>query len=288
MRSILKFVFWILALAPCGNAHAQTKVGDWNVSVGNDCRIWDEWRNDDGSTSMLGIGYIDRGKSLTMVFGDSTWKLVKNEDFQIVLRVDESWKDTVPGSAIGKDKAAAFLLPVSSAAITALTSGHELLMDIQGKGDDYSYAYTLDADTAKALGALDACRFDVAPLDQEGAKGSTEPTGEPRLHGAAMSMSNDGGSTQTVFPKNAPKLYFRGDISGAKTDDVARVDWIAEKTKAAEPNFRIDSVTMTLAGPEGTIRSSLNIPNAGWPVGRYRVDVFVNNARTGSVSFRIE
>lgn len=70
--------------------------------------------------------------------------------------------------------------------------------------------------------------------------------------------------------------------------------WIAEDVgKAAPPNTKIDQKTVNLPGSPlkaltWTADSSLSRPNNGWPVGRYRVDVYFGNTVVKSLRFSVE
>ena len=284
----LMFLFAIYLLAH-GGVYAQTRVGSWNVSLHkDDCRIWDQWVNDDGGTSVLGIKYIDQGKSLIIAFRDSTWRLKKNQDFPVVLSVDENWQENLPGSAVDVDAIAAYLLPVNTAALSALMMGRELFLDVPDLGEKFSYTYTLE-DTRGALSALDACRFETLATDEQNNAnaGSGKHTTSLVLSRSILSLSKDSTVPQSVFPASTPKIYYQADYIGAKANDVARVDWIAEQTQAVAPNYRIDSASFDLKGQSGKISSNMNMPNNGWPIGVYRVDVFINDVLTEKMTFRI-
>lgn len=80
---------------------------------------------------------------------------------------------------------------------------------------------------------------------------------------------------------------FTGDKL-AKGDKV-RVDWIVESSKGmATPNKVVYQNTQEAKGPNTYGSSSLNKPANGWPLGKYRADVFVNNAKVTSVKFTIK
>ena len=284
MRIIVPLVAAVVALATIGAAQAETVIGLWSVSLGKDCRIWQEWTNEDKSTALIGIGYIDRGKSLVLAFGDSRWKLKQDEDLRIVLNVNDEWKEVFPGSAIEPTKAAAFLLPVSSAAINALMNGSELLMDIEGKGEDYSYAYDLDDDTTKAITALDACRFETGELGSD----EPEPTGKPTITGAVLSLTKGGSSPQTVFDVQTPRIHLTIQVADVTDATVARIDWIAEKVEAVPSNINIANLKLKLKASAQSIDSWMDKPETGWRAGDYRVDLLIDNKPAQSLRFRIK
>ena len=156
MRGIYAAAVCLAAVTSVGTAHAQTKIGVWDVKIDKDCAISQEWKTDSKDTAGIILAYTSKGQAMVLMFSDSAWKLKEKEDLNISLSVDKKWGDKVPGAAIDKTMAVVGI-PATSKAIEALMNGRELYMEIDGKGDDYAYTYYLD-DTRKAISALEACR----------------------------------------------------------------------------------------------------------------------------------
>lgn len=98
----------------------------------------------------------------------------------------------------------------------------------------------------------------------------------------AMTFPGDGNvPPQTAFAVDTPKIVLGIEVRDVKAGDTLTAAWVAEKTDAAPANFAIASVAVPL-GASPTVSSSLTKPNAGWPVGQYRVDVSYNG---GPVEF---
>jgi hypothetical protein len=94
----------------------------------------------------------------------------------------------------------------------------------------------------------------------------------------AMTFPGEGqGDTppQTTFAPATPKITLGVQLQNVKAGDKVTADWIAEKTEAAPPNYKIDSFTLTL-GPDSIVAFRLSKPDAGWPAGEYRVDLSYN------------
>jgi hypothetical protein len=288
MRKFFLFVFTFTSLTWMASANAETMIGPFHVSTGKDCRIFDEWVNDDKSTGLLGMGYIDKGKSATLVFGDSSWRLKKDEELRIFLKVDDIWRDVFLATAPKRDRAVAFLLPISSEALNALMNGNELSMDIEGKGEDYSYIYTLDDDFTAAISALDSCRFETESLDEPNSKDVKKSMDKAVISSSVLSLFEAGRSPQTMFDQQTPIIHLTSYVSELNKSAEVRIDWIAEKTKMAPANYKIDSTTFNLKPPADTINGSLTKPTNGWPVGEYRVDVFIDNTLSVSLKFQID
>ncbi|MGZ5092194.1 MAG: hypothetical protein ACXWCY_09065 [Burkholderiales bacterium] len=63
--------------------------------------------------------------------------------------------------------------------------------------------------------------------------------------------------------------------------------WIAEKTQAAPPNYLIDSVELTVGPLMNSASFAMSKPNAGWPLGDYRVELSINRKLVNTVRFKI-
>jgi hypothetical protein len=90
----------------------------------------------------------------------------------------------------------------------------------------------------------------------------------------------------TTFKPDAPKIVLHVEILDTSKGTKIGAEWIAEKTNAAPPNYRIDGAEMTLDG-EVEATFTLSKPNSGWPVGSYRVDLSVNGEKAKSVAFEV-
>ena len=110
--------------------------------------------------------------------------------------------------------------------------------------------------------------------------------GEPRYEKPVLSDSK-GGAAKNKFSKDTPQLFLESGVvdvpNGAKLGSA----WIAEKPQVAPPNYRIDSKEMKKGPMENRVWFSLSRPNKGWPVGDYRVDLFINDKAAGSVKFSV-
>ena len=67
----------------------------------------------------------------------------------------------------------------------------------------------------------------------------------------------------------------------------ARDGAAVEKTGVAPPNYKIDEKELKVYPMMNEVTYSLSKPNAGWPVGEYRVDLYIDNKPAGHVKFRV-
>jgi hypothetical protein len=110
--------------------------------------------------------------------------------------------------------------------------------------------------------------------------------GSPRYSDMVLSDAQDGAAKATFAPQT-PKLFLRTKLVDVPTGSRVKSEWIAEKTQAAPPNYKIDSVEMKV-GPMGNAANfNFSKPTAGWPVGDYRVDLFIDDKLASQVKFKV-
>lgn len=93
----------------------------------------------------------------------------------------------------------------------------------------------------------------------------------------------------TTFASDTPKLFALFETEGLKNGDKLRGVWIAEDVGDAAPKeTKIDERTLTAEGDTSDGTFSLTKPTKGWPVGKYRVEIYVGDELTTTVKFTIE
>jgi hypothetical protein len=109
----------------------------------------------------------------------------------------------------------------------------------------------------------------------------------PHFADVTVSDSDDGDATETFAP-NTPKIFVHAGLVDVTHGSKVSSDWIAEDTGGAAPaNFKIDSVTLDTGMLTNVVTFSLSKPNAGWPVGRYRVDLLIDDKAAGAAHFKV-
>ncbi len=91
-----------------------------------------------------------------------------------------------------------------------------------------------------------------------------------------------------VFPRDTPKIVCVWRGKGIKPGTVLKGVWIAEDVgNAAPPNYKLLEKSMTITVEN---EGSLNVtkPTNGWPVGKYRIEIYLNNTRVKSLPFTIK
>ena len=108
-----------------------------------------------------------------------------------------------------------------------------------------------------------------------------------------------GAPKESIIP-NTPKVYVFWKSEQLKWGQKIKSVWIADDTnKVAPDNYKIDEATFELnkdfkskmiASLPGSYWSgvfSCSKPTAGWPVGKYHVDIYVDNVLIKSVKFSV-
>ena len=110
--------------------------------------------------------------------------------------------------------------------------------------------------------------------------------GSPRYSDMVLSDAQDGAAKSTFAPTTA-KIFLRSKVADVPSGSRLKSDWIAEKTQVAPPNYKIDSYEMKSGPLMNSVTFSMSKPTAGWPVGDYRVDIFIDNKPAGQVKFKV-
>ncbi|HSN19544.1 MAG TPA: hypothetical protein VLS49_02630, partial [Usitatibacter sp.] len=127
--------------------------------------------------------------------------------------------------------------------------------------------------------------FAVATLLGIGACGESF-AGAPRYTDVVLSDARDGAAMATFKPAT-PKLFLHAKLADVPAGAVVKGAWIAEKTRVAPPNYKIDESVLKVPPMMTEVVYSMTKPNAGWPEGEYRVDLYIDGKPAGKVKFRV-
>jgi hypothetical protein len=109
---------------------------------------------------------------------------------------------------------------------------------------------------------------------------------EPRYTDLRLSDVKDG-SPKQIFAPTTAKIFLTAKLVDVPTGAKLKGAWIAEKTKAAPPNYLIDSVELTVGPLMNSASFAMSKPNAGWPLGDYRVELSINRKLVNTVRFKV-
>ena len=105
----------------------------------------------------------------------------------------------------------------------------------------------------------------------------------------AVTTARTGGEETTNFAPDVPKLFAMFKTKGAQNGDKLRGVWIAEDVgSAAAANSKIDEKTVTMDGDTDNGDFSLSQPTKGCPVGKYRLEIYVDDKLVTTTRFTIE
>jgi hypothetical protein len=98
---------------------------------------------------------------------------------------------------------------------------------------------------------------------------------------------DDSGSV-TVIPADTAKFTGYFMLTGSVKGDVYTCALIAEDIgDAAPPETKLIETTLTADGVASSAHCNFSKPNGGWPVGKYRFEVYLNKALAYNVKFSV-
>jgi hypothetical protein len=126
----------------------------------------------------------------------------------------------------------------------------------------------------------------VAALAFAGLHHSESAAASPRYSDIVLSDSK-GGPPKYTFKPNTPKLFMQAKLVDVPNGSTLKSDWIAEKTKVAPPNYKMDSSELKVNGLVNQVVFNFSKPDRGWPEGDYRIDLFIDNKPAQVVKFKV-
>lgn len=101
---------------------------------------------------------------------------------------------------------------------------------------------------------------------------------------AQMARDADGDDPTSVFAQDE-EFFAVVELANAPDDTTVKAVWTAVETDGTEPNFVIDEVELTSGS--GNLHFTLTNDKL-WPVGKYKVDLFLNDELSQSLEFEVE
>ena len=104
----------------------------------------------------------------------------------------------------------------------------------------------------------------------------------------ALMTAGPNGREITAYTADTSKLYATFKTKGVQQSDKIRCVWIADDVgTAAAKGTKIEETTLTTKDDAGG-EFSLSRPTPGWPLGKYHVEIYVNDHLATKVSFEIK
>lgn len=129
----------------------------------------------------------------------------------------------------------------------------------------------------------------VAAVSLAACRGRTaQPPGEPRFASVVLTDDKESKVEKTVFAPDAPAVYTVFTLSDVPANTTIKSVWIAEKTPSAPDNSKIDETSLAMGGSLNSGNFSLSQPTNGWPVGQYRVELYIGDHLAHTGRFQVE
>jgi hypothetical protein len=101
-------------------------------------------------------------------------------------------------------------------------------------------------------------------------------------------MSLDETDTQQVtsYSPDSPAFYCYFDLNNAPDDTVVKGVWALVSADGYDPNQEIDSAEIT--GSNQTYYFSLGGSTDPWPIGQYKIDLYLNSELVQTITFEVQ
>jgi hypothetical protein len=103
---------------------------------------------------------------------------------------------------------------------------------------------------------------------------------------AHMALDESDSQQVTAYAPDAPSFYCYFDLKNAPDDTVVKGVWTLVSAEGYEANSEIDSAEIT--GGDNTYYFSLGGGADPWPVGQYKVDLYLNDKLVQTVNFEVK
>ena len=101
---------------------------------------------------------------------------------------------------------------------------------------------------------------------------------------AYMSTDSDGANRTTAYSQDAV-FYAQVDLQNAPDDTKLKAVWFAVNAEGVEANYQIEETEFTSS--DSLIHFELSNESL-WPVGQYKVDIYLNDALTKTLTFDVQ
>jgi hypothetical protein len=103
---------------------------------------------------------------------------------------------------------------------------------------------------------------------------------------AHMASDVDDTNQTTVFSPSDPTFYCFFDLNNAPDSTVVKSVWTAVSAEGVDPNFEIDSAEVT--GGDNNYYFNLDRSADLWPVGQYKVDLYIDAKLVQTLTFEVK
>ena len=110
--------------------------------------------------------------------------------------------------------------------------------------------------------------------------------GTVNISNAHMASDKNDTSQTTVYSTTAPTFFCYFDLNNASDTTVVKGTWTLVSAEGYESNSEIDSAEIT--GGDNTYYFSLDRSGDSWPVGKYKIDLYIDGSMVQTVEFEVQ
>ena len=101
-------------------------------------------------------------------------------------------------------------------------------------------------------------------------------------------MANDENDTKqtTTYSPSDKTFYCFFDLNNAPDSTVVKGAWTAVSAQGVDANYAIDSAEIT--GSDNTYYFKLDRSTDAWPVGKYKIDLYIDGKLVQTVEFEVQ
>jgi len=103
---------------------------------------------------------------------------------------------------------------------------------------------------------------------------------------AHMATDESDTTSTTVYAPDTATFYCFFDLNNAPDDTVVKGVWTLVSAEGYEDNSEIDSADIT--GGDESYYFSLDRAADAWPVGQYKIDLYINDKLVQTVNFEVQ
>ncbi|MEX0765945.1 MAG: hypothetical protein WD140_03985 [bacterium] len=128
----------------------------------------------------------------------------------------------------------------------------------------------------------------VSSISSIGFTDVVQAAGQPRIASAYLAEQKDG-KRVSAFKPDSQFVYVMFTLADAPRGTLVRCLWFAEKVEVVPPDYKLyeAQVRMGGGGVDNQGNCWISRPNNGWPVGRYRVELYVAERKGRALRFNV-
>lgn len=105
------------------------------------------------------------------------------------------------------------------------------------------------------------------------------------IRSATLSPNESGSPATTVFKQDDYTVYCLAELANAPESTVVKAVWTAVDVEGVDANTVIDEASVTSSDADLTFDLTNNQP---WPVGKYKVDLYINDKFNRSLEYQVK